>query len=282
LALLNIAAFALSPSGPLLTEAAEAARQALGLEPETADAYAALAVYAHRFHWNWAEAQRLFQRALALAPKSVHGHASFGHALVARGRFAEGEQHVRYARQLDPLNVGLRASYAQMLYYARRHTESEAELTGLLEIAPKHAFAEYVSGVNALYSGRAEVARDAFKRATASFPDHPSPRLLVTAALALEGRHREARDHLARLLANLGQRYFCRYHLAIAYAYLGDREAMYSALDDAAAMRDVLLVSLPVEPAFDAYHVDARFRTFLDAHRLASIEESRPCTPPVG
>lgn len=102
-------------------------------------------------------------------------------------------------------------------------------------VAPKHAFAEYVSGVNALYRGRPEAALAAFGRASALFPDHPSPRLLVAAALAL-GRHREAQDHLATLLANLGPQYFCRYHLAIACAYLGDRDRMYAALDVAAAM----------------------------------------------
>jgi hypothetical protein len=48
---------------------------------------------------------------------------------------------------------------------------------------------------------------------------------------------------------------------------------MYSALHDAAELRDVLIVSLPVEPAFNAYHDDASFQSFLETQRLASLEE---------
>ena len=272
MALLNIAGFVMSPSAPLLIEAAEAAQGALALDPESADAYTALAAFMHRFHWDWAKAERLFERALAVGPESAVAHASFAFALTARGRFAEAEQHICCARELDPINVGLRAGQAQILYYARRHAEAEAQLAGLLEIAPKHAFAEWLSGVNALYSGQPQAARAAFERASAIFPDHPSPRLLVTATLALEGRDREALDHLATLLANLGRQYCCKYHLAIAYAYLGDRNRMYAALDDAAAVRDALLVNLPVEPAFHAYHSEARFRSFRDARGFASLE----------
>jgi tetratricopeptide (TPR) repeat protein len=179
---------------------------------------------------------------------------------------------MHYARELDPLNLGLRTGSVQVLYYQRRYVEADAELTALFEIAPRHAFAEFLRGLNTLYSGRPQAARAAFERASAILPDHPSPRLLIAAALALEGRQREARDHLNTVLARFDGQYYCRYHLAIACAYLRDRDGLYAALDQAAETRDMLLVSLPVEPAFDAYHDEAQFRSFLKAHGLASVE----------
>ena len=88
----------------------------------------------------------------------------------------------------------------------------------------------------------------------------------------MESREGEARDHLGATLTRFADQYYCRYHLAIAYAYLRDRDRLYMALDRAAEERDFLIASLPVEPAFDAYHDDARFRSFLAAHRLPALE----------
>jgi tetratricopeptide (TPR) repeat protein len=270
--LLNIAMFVSSPSGPLTADAAATARRAIALDPASADAHAVLAALVHRIEWNWPEAERLFERALALDPGSVNSHASFCHALITRGRFSEAAEHLHRARELDPLNLGLRTGSGQALFYQRRHAEADSELTALLEIAPKLAFAEFLLALNALYSGRPQAARAAFERASAMLPDHPSPHLLIAAALALEGRQQEARDHLNAVLARFDGQYYCRYHLAIACAYLRDRDGLYAGLDQAAETRDMLLVSLPVEPAFDAYHDEAQFRSFLKAHGLASVE----------
>ena len=272
MALLNIAGFVSSPSGPLTNDAGALARRAIALDPASADAHAVLAVIAHRVEGNWPEAERLYRRALDLAPDFSNSHASFAYALVTRGRFPEAVKHLSYARELDPLNLGLRTGSAQALYYQRRYVESDAEVTALLEIAPKHVFAEWLLGINALYSGKPQVARAAFERASATLPDHPSPLLLIPATLALEGREREARGFLEATLSRFADQYYCRYHLAIAYAYLRDRDGLYATLNKAAQTRDILLVSLPVEPAFDAYRADARFRSFLAAHRLPSPE----------
>ena len=270
--LLSIAGFVSSPSGPLVTEAVAAARHAIAMDPGTADAYAALGAIAHRIEWDWPEAERLYRRALELAPDSANSHALFGYALSMRGRFSEAAKHLRIAYELDPLNVGMRAACAKDLYFQRRYVEADAELTALLEIAPKHEFAEFALGLNALHSGRPQMARAAFERVSAILPDHPSPHLLIPATLALEGREREARDHLNTALARLGDQYYCRYHLAITYAYLRDRERLFAALEDAAEASDILLVTLPVEPAFDAYHDDLRFRSFLAAHGFPLLE----------
>ena len=270
--LLSIAGFVSSPSGPLVTEAVAAARHAIAMDAGTADAYVALGAIAHRIEWDWPEAERLYRRALELGPDSANSHASFGYALSMRGRFSEAAKHLRIAYELDPLNVGMRAACAKDLYFQRRYVEADAELTALLEIAPQHEFAEFALGFNALYSGRPQVARAAFERVSAILPDHPSPHLLIPATLALEGREREAREQLNAVLARRADQYYCRYHLAITYAYLRDRDHLYAALDQAAELSDVLLVTLPVEPAFDAYHDDLRFRTFLAAHWLPSLE----------
>src|SRR5450631_3117536 len=89
-------------------EAAVAARRAVALDPGSADANAVLAVCAHRVARDWLAAEALFRQAIALAPDSATGHAAIGFALTTRGRRDEAADHLRIARDLDPLNIGLR------------------------------------------------------------------------------------------------------------------------------------------------------------------------------
>jgi Flp pilus assembly protein TadD len=190
-----------------------------------------------------------------------------------RRRFAEAAEHFRLARDLEPLNIGLRAGAGQAASYWRRYAQAERELNSVLEIAPQHAYAEFALGINALYSGNAVLAQEAFRRVTTKFPGHPSPQLFMAAALALDGRPRDARNQLATVLWRYGRQHYCRYHMAMVQAFLADREGLYAALEQAAETCDLLLVGLPVEPAFDAYCGEERFRTFLERNGLALHEE---------
>jgi tetratricopeptide (TPR) repeat protein len=270
--LLNFAAFALLPSGELASEARSAARQAILLDPNSAEAYVALAVLEHRIDRDWPAAEQSYARALALAPTSPNCHSALGLALATRGRLREAASHVLRARELDPLNIDLRITLAQVLYFGRRYAEAVGILTALLEIAPRHALAEIALGFAELYWNKPREAREAFVRASALLPGHPSPQLCVAAALAGEGHLHEARAHLTEVLEWFTGQYYSRYHLAIVYAYLGDHESVYSALAETAEKNDFLLANLPVEPAFDAYHGDARFRAALSGYGLAALE----------
>jgi tetratricopeptide (TPR) repeat protein len=273
IALLDLAGLAVSPSGPLAAEARVAAECAIALEPDSAGAHVVLAVCAHRVERNWPAAERLFRQAIALAPDSASCHSAFGYALTMRRRFAEAAEHFRLARDLEPLNIGLRAGAGQAASYWRRYAQAERELNSVLEIAPQHAYAEFALGINALYSGNAVLAQEAFRRVTTKFPGHPSPQLFMAAALALDGRPRDARNQLATVLWRYGRQHYCRYHMAMVQAFLADREGLYAALEQAAETCDLLLVGLPVEPAFDAYCGEERFRTFLERNGLALHEE---------
>jgi tetratricopeptide (TPR) repeat protein len=278
--LVELAGLVVMPSGALSAEAKKAAQRALALDPTSADAQVALGVCAHRFERDWAAAETIFRHAVARDPESANAHSALGYALTTRGLRAEAAEHLRRARELDPLNVGLRASFGQSATYWRQFAQAKELLTAVLEMAPRHAFAEFALGLNALYAGDWQLARDALWRAIAMSPEDPSPRLCTVAALAAEGRTQDAHDHLVSTLDRFSAQYLCRYHLAIANAYLGDRQGMYAALEQAVETNDYMLVNLPVEPAFDAYHADKRFQTFLARNGLASLEQIAAATDP--
>lgn len=92
------------------TEAVGKARvavtRALELDPDLAEACAALGLVRFYFEWDWAGADAVFRRALSLNPGSRAVHEDYGLFLTAMGRLDEGLAQSREAAILDPLSVG--------------------------------------------------------------------------------------------------------------------------------------------------------------------------------
>ena len=86
-----------------------------------------------------------------------------------------------------------------------------------------------------------------------------APLSLKGYVLARLGRADAAREVLAALDAASRQRYMPPYAWALVHAGLGQRDAMFEALDRAYAVRDVHLIYLPVSAQWDPYRKDPRF-----------------------
>ena len=88
------------------SKARAAVSRALEIDPDQAEAHAALGLVAFYFEWDWAGAETELRRALELNPgsRTVQGH--YGWFLTAMGRLDEGLAHCKKAAELDPLSTG--------------------------------------------------------------------------------------------------------------------------------------------------------------------------------
>ncbi len=88
-----------------------AANRALDLDPMLADAHAAIgAVFAYDRHWP--QAEKAFERALALNPSRTITHTDFVlSSLVPQGKLTEALEHLAQARTADPLSLDVRRVY---------------------------------------------------------------------------------------------------------------------------------------------------------------------------
>jgi hypothetical protein len=78
-------------------------------------------------------------------------------------------------------------------------------------------------------------------------------------------RSRRSRKRPAGTLESLsGERYVPPYSIALVHAGLAERDAALASLDRAYEARDVHLVFLPVDPRWDAYRSDSRFRALVE------------------
>src|ERR1700722_527286 len=89
-----------------MPRAEAAARTALELDPNSAEANSALAYIRSLFDWKWQEAEALYRRAIALNPGSSKARHWFSVDFLAMlGRFDEAEAEIQMARELDPLSL---------------------------------------------------------------------------------------------------------------------------------------------------------------------------------
>lgn len=102
-----------------ITEAKAAAEKALGLDATLAEAHTSLAAVRILHDWDWAGAEREFQRAIELNPNFAQAHHWYGNLLLGpEGRHDEAIAELQRAQELDPLSLIINADTGFAYYLA--------------------------------------------------------------------------------------------------------------------------------------------------------------------
>jgi tetratricopeptide (TPR) repeat protein len=117
-----------------------AAKRALEIDPNLAEAHAALA-YSNLYEWNWGAAYEGFERAIKLNPNYPFAHLWLGHYYFARGDVDRGLQEAQLACDLDPLSEIMQTQKAWLLGGARRHREAIQIFEKVLADHPNYQWA---------------------------------------------------------------------------------------------------------------------------------------------
>ncbi len=231
-----------------------AARKALELDETLAEAHAALGNFL-RESWDWAGAEREYQRAIALNPSLAGAHRNYGVFLGDMGRHDQAIAETTRARELDPLNPFAGTIVGYRLFWARRYDEAIETL--------KRELDRGVS-LTAVLLGYTYAAKGMYKEAIAAYglaiergDNGSSTQIYLGAAYAHAGDRQQAQAILKRL--QTGKAYVSPGELAILYAALGEREQAFTSLERAFAARDLQLQYLGVDPSFDSLRSDPRF-----------------------
>jgi TolB-like protein/Flp pilus assembly protein TadD len=115
------------PQAESYARAREAAMKALELDPSLSEAHASLAGVLWAVDWDFAGADRTFQRAIKLNPNNIEAHHQYAHYLLAVGRIQEASAEVQYVLELDPVSLlpithlGYHTGYTRQYDEALRH-----------------------------------------------------------------------------------------------------------------------------------------------------------------
>jgi eukaryotic-like serine/threonine-protein kinase len=107
-----------------LPRAEEAARKALEIDDQLAEAYPALGMVKLYRRWDWPGAEADFKRAVELRPSYATAHHWYSILLRDKGRFDEAVAEARLALELDPLSPIMNANLGDVYFFARRYGEA--------------------------------------------------------------------------------------------------------------------------------------------------------------
>jgi serine/threonine protein kinase len=113
-----------------------AAAKALALDSTLPEVHLQLAVQYAWTDWNWAGAEREFQRAIELNSNYAEARAFYSHYLYIMKRPAEAMVQIDWARQLDPFSDLIHSLYGVTLQSARRFDEAIVQHRNALKTAP--------------------------------------------------------------------------------------------------------------------------------------------------
>jgi serine/threonine-protein kinase len=114
------------PPEDVFPQAEAAARQALALDSTVAEAHIALARVQWMYRWDWADADRVFRRGIALNPSSTPARLYYEGYLRTMRRFEEAIVFGRETLTLDPLSPVAHSSLAFSLMFAGREADALA------------------------------------------------------------------------------------------------------------------------------------------------------------
>jgi len=245
-----------------LSEAYAAARKAIEINPESAEAHASLGLaMSHRWDWTGAEAE--FRRALQLDPQYANAHHWYGDYLSIRSRHDEALAEAKRALELDPLNLMISTWVGLRYYLAHDYGHAIEQNRDSVELDPNFAAAHLLLGEDYIQAGLRNEAVDELKKAADLSGDSPIYRAQVAVALAVAGRNREALRIAHELEAISRKRYVSPYGLAQIYAALNKREDTFKWLQTGYDEHAVWMGYLAVDPIFDRFRSDERFKDLL-------------------
>ncbi len=168
----------------VVPRAREAARRALELDPELAEAHASMGAL-HVYRKDGPAMLRDFERAAELKPSYAQGRLWLGFFRMVLGRVEEGLPEVVRAAELDPLSPVIRADLALSYVFADSLEKALREARRAEELQPDFAFGIHAVGVALSDLGRQEEAIEAFRRALEADPSPANlPRFRARRAVA--------------------------------------------------------------------------------------------------
>jgi TolB-like protein/Tfp pilus assembly protein PilF len=243
------------------TKAKKAGLTAIELDETLAKAHISLGFVEFSHGWNWAKAEREFQRAIELEPGSAEAHLWYGNYLVWMGRSEEGMAEGGRGLELDPLSLVRNTRLGMLFYFARKYDKAIKQLKKALDMDPNfgqaHAWLFFAHVKKECYedahvSLRKWLELDGYTEPIAHHPHY-------TYLCALWGKREEG---LRALNAPVWAERL-PWERAIAMGALGEKDEAFQLLEQAYHEREPNLALSKVDPRLDPLRDDPRFQDFL-------------------
>jgi len=250
------------PTRAATTQARQWAEKAIMIDEAFAEPHSSLG-HAHFHEYEWADAEREFQRSIALNPNYPSAHLYYANYLVAMGRYEEALAEAKKALALDPVSLTAQTNVAITYYRAGRYDQGVEEARRVLDIETTYAHAHYVLGRAYVQKGMYREAIRSARRAVALEGGNVRYVASLTHICGIAGKRSDASQLLGKIKRIMVQRYVAAYPVAICYVGLGKKSEALAWLTRACEERSAESPFANIDPRLAALHIEPGFRQIL-------------------
>ena len=236
----------------------ESINKALAIDPDLSDAYTALCIDKLLYEYDFAGAENACELAIRLDSNSAAAHRTYSWVLKFQGRFDEALSEIGTAIDLEPTSYVSKRDYGNILHLSRRWDDAAAHFKRLLEIEPNDPV---------LYNQLIRIFEGQGKEAEAYE--------YLIKLLSVLKRDDQTRARYQTAYQTSGWRgvllerakdpdpgfpFGNNFFIAGLYARLGEKDKAFELLETALKDREWAMPMLQVSPQFDPIRDDPRYK----------------------
>lgn len=240
-----------------------AAKKALELDPDCAEAMAALAlIYASENRQK--EAFDLMKRSLEIKPNDAHSRHRISWMYANKGQIEKAVEEMKIAQKLDPQSAYINIFLGDMLGFDRKAEDSIAAYRAALEIEPTLGEARWKLIKALEQAGLLKEAKLAFDKFSEREKESTAGLLLKSRIFAKSGKTSEAKNLLNRVLES-GESQSHSSLLAQSYIALDEKEKAVEIVKSLISKIEDNIYTIKYEPNFDPIRTNSEFVGALEA-----------------
>ena len=251
-----------------------AAKIALQLDPDLAQAHTPVAALLWLYDWQWEEAQTEFQRSLERDPTYPTANHWYAEYVMTMGRHTEVMARMKKGQELDPLSLIINVAVGWALYFARQYDEAIEQLRQTVELDPNYPVTYWILGLLLRKTGRYELAIAEGEKGVKLSGGSPLMRAALAHTFGTAGRTKEALQILDELTELGKQKYVAAYFFAGIYVGLGENDRAIEYLERSYEEHSHWLIYLHIDPSMDALRDDPRFHDLLRRVGLPALKSA--------
>jgi tetratricopeptide (TPR) repeat protein len=262
------------PDSEAYPRAIAAAKRAIALDESLSGAHSSLGFAEYYWLWDAAGAQKEFERAIELDPKSSNARHWYATMLMSMGKYTESLSEIETAQKLDPQSSAILADQALIMSQAGMKDQAIAQLKQLESSQPN--FLSPHNYLALIYFDQRDYHNYLAESQTAATLQHDDSRLKIVEAgekgLAASGY----RGMLAAMLAVEKTLYaennFPAHDLALTYALLGEKRDALKFLRIGYEKHEGQMLEIRGDSAFTGLHQEKEFQKLLEEMGLPTLE----------
>jgi len=253
-----------------------AAKTALQLDPDLAEAHASLAALLWLHDWRWEEAQTEFKRSLQLCPSYATANHWYAEYAMTMGRHGEAGARIKNGHELDPLSLIINVAVGWGFYFARRYDEAIEQLRRTVELDPNYPVTYWILGLLLRKTGCYEQAIAEGEKGVKLSSGSPIMRAALAHTFGVAGRTKEALQILDDLTKLAEQKYVAPYFFAGIHLGLGENDRALESLEQSYQEQCHWLIYLHIDPGMDGLRDNPRFQGLLQRVGLPAVTTATP------